>query len=132
MSAARRKERNSRSPEFDGARRLSIIDGMGLTMSATRDPPFETEIRAAQHLLDERRWIEHERDALIAELGGAREAAHARKRFPERLDDDVLLPLEIVHGEPEAARAEHRDDDVLSLRRRRAFRQIEPEHATEP
>ena len=40
--------------------------------------------------------------ALVAELGRAREAAHALERLAERLDDDVLLTDELVDDEPEA------------------------------
>src|SRR3954470_7970093 len=63
-------------------------------------------------LLDERRRVDDERDALIAELRGAREAAHALERRAERLDDDVLLAHEVVDDEPEPARTDARDDRI--------------------
>jgi hypothetical protein len=59
-----------------------------------------------EHLLDERRDVEHEAHALVAELGRPREAAHPLERLAERLDDDVLLPDEAIHDEPEPALAD--------------------------
>src|SRR5690606_6890787 len=68
-----------------------------LAMGAPRIVPLP--VAAVQDLLDERRGVEHERDALIAVPRGAGEAAHRRERRTERLDHDVLLADERAHAE---------------------------------
>ena len=73
-------------------------------------------VALARRLFDERGGVEHERHALIAELGGAGETPHPAERLAERLDDDVLLPDELVDDEPEAALRQRDDDHELPPR----------------
>ena len=63
-----------------------------------------------EHLLDERRHVEHQRHPLVAELRRAGEAAHRLERLAERLDDDVLLPDELVDHEAQPSIAHLSDD----------------------
>ena len=93
-------------------------------------------LAAGRHLLDQRGRVDHQRDALIAELARAGEAAHALERAAERLDDHVLLADQRAHDEPEPARADRGDDDVLARAaarvrrvacRPRASRRAEPQ-----
>ncbi len=62
--------------------------------------------RSGQHFFDDGRGVEHQTNALITELGRAREAAHARERGAERLDHDVLLAVQVVDDQAEPAAAE--------------------------
>src|SRR5690606_33247101 len=54
---------------------------------------------------------------LIAELRGSREAAHGAKRASQGLDDDVLLPDQLVDDEAEPSRAHAGDDHELPAAR---------------
>src|SRR5690606_26768688 len=74
------------------------------------DPP---ELVARGELLDERGHVDDQRHALISEVGGAREAADLLEARAERLDDDVLLPVELVDDEAHPTRAHLAHDDEL-------------------
>src|SRR5258705_527790 len=83
-----RGPRNLRPRRGDAASRA--------TRSAIAPHPHGLVPSLRESFLDERRRVEHERHALIAELGGAGESLHSRKRRAERLDDDVLLADDLI------------------------------------
>src|SRR5450432_1959270 len=90
-----------------GARRSAIVGYSGGGVTARK-----------KRLFDERGRIEHERDALIAQLGGTREALYSFQRRAKRFDDDVLLADELVDDEPQAAHPDP-DHDGIGTRQRR-------------
>ena len=83
---------------------------------------FNHSLVAGECFVDQRADVEHERDALVAELGRASEPLRPAEGASECLDDDVLLPDEAVDDEPELAVADRRDDDEPVRRRRRCGR----------
>src|SRR5258708_6559807 len=93
-------------------------DASRATRSAIAPHPHGLVPSLRESFLDERRRVEHERHALIAELGGAGESLHSRKRRAERLDDDVLLADDLIDDEAEPAHA-HADDDGVWAQARR-------------
>ncbi len=80
-------------------------------LSTTRRGREEPRLSGAEHFLDERSGVEDEGHALIPELRRPSETAHRLQRFSERLDDDVLLPHELVDDETQSPSADTGDDD---------------------
>jgi hypothetical protein len=80
----------------------------------------ESRLSGRQHLFDERRDVEHERHALVAQLGRSREAAHAFSDLPSGLMTMSCCPTSSSTTNP--SRGRHLGDDHERARLWRAPR----------